>query len=126
MLVQTDGSRPGSWRYFAAAHPALGLARTRTHNRPMALQSDNPDHGFQFPGTFELSALGPAESGLERVLPQLLMDAGIDVLTEAIQWKHSSNGRYVSVRIGFRAENREQYHRAHEVLRGHPEVKWTL
>ena len=92
----------------------------------MALQSDNPDHGFQFPGTFELSALGPAESGLERVLPQLLMDAGIDVLTEAIQWKHSSNGRYVSVRIGFRAENREQYHRAHEVLRGHPEVKWTL
>lgn len=92
----------------------------------MEIQSDNPEHGFQFPGTFELSALGPAESGLERVLPQQLMDAGIDVQTEAIQWKHSSNGRYVSVRIGFRAVSREQYDLAHQVLRDHPEVKWTL
>lgn len=92
----------------------------------MEIQSDNPDHGFQFPGTFELSALGPAGSGLERVLPQLLSDAGIDVLTEAIQWKPSSTGKYVSVRIGFRAADRAQYDRAHEVLRGHPEVKWTL
>jgi len=92
----------------------------------MTIQSDHPDHGFQFPGTFELSALGPAESGLERMLPQLLMGAGIDVLTEAVQWKHSSNGKYVSVRIGFRADSREQYDLAHQVLRDHPEVKWTL
>jgi putative lipoic acid-binding regulatory protein len=92
----------------------------------MEIQSDNPEHGFQFPGTFELSALGPAESGLERVLPQRLMDAGIDVLSEAIQWKHSSSGKYVSVRIGFRADSREQYDLAHQVLRDHPEVKWTM
>ena len=92
----------------------------------MNIQSENPDHGFQFPGTFELSALGPAESGLERVLPQLLMDAGIHVETESVQWKHSSNGRFVSVRIGFRADTREQYDLAHQVLRDHPEVKWTL
>lgn len=92
----------------------------------MEIKSDHPDHGFQFPGTFELSALGPAESGLERTLPQLLMAAGIEVQTEAIQWKHSSSGKYVSVRIGFQAQNREQYDLAHEVLRGHPEVKWTL
>ena len=92
----------------------------------MAIHSDNPEHGFQFPGTFELSALGPAESGLERELPKLLMDAGIDVKSEAIQWKHSSNGRFVSVRIGFRAASREQYDLAHQVLRDHPEVKWTM
>lgn len=92
----------------------------------MEIHSDNPDHGFQFPGTFELSALGPAESSLERVLPQLLMDAGIDVRSESIQWKHSSNGKYVSVRIGFHAQNRAQYDLAHQVLRDHPEVKWTL
>lgn len=92
----------------------------------MEIQSDNPEHGFQFPGMFELSALGPAESGLERVLPQQLMDAGIDVVNESIQWKHSSNGRYVSVRIGFRAMDREQYELAHRVLRDHPEVRWTL
>ncbi|HSD17314.1 MAG TPA: DUF493 family protein [Thermomonas sp.] len=92
----------------------------------MDILSDNPDHGFQFPGTFELSAMGTAEKGLERDLPQALMDAGIDVLSEQVQWKHSSSGKFVSVRIAFHAENREDYERAHEALRSHPEVKWTL
>ena len=88
--------------------------------------SDNPEHGFQFPGTFELSAMGSAESGLETELPRLLVSAGIEVLEESIQWKHSSNGKYVSVRIGFRADSREQYDSAHNALRAHPEVKWTI
>ena len=92
----------------------------------MELKSDNPEHGFQFPGTFELSAMGAADRDLQAELPQLLMDAGIDVLHESVSWKHSSNGRYVSVRISFRADSREQYDRAHQVLRDHPEVKWTL
>ena len=92
----------------------------------MDIRSDNPDHGFQFPGTFELSAMGTADKGLERELPQLLMDAGIDVLSEQVQWKHSSSGRYVSVRIAFRANSREEYDSAHVALRNHPEVKWTL
>ncbi|NUO78286.1 DUF493 family protein [Lysobacter sp. 5GHs7-4] len=92
----------------------------------MDIQSDNPDHGFQFPGTFELSAMGAAEAGLERELPRLLTDAGIEVEAETIQWKHSASGKYVSVRISFRAESRAQYDLAHQVLRDHPEVKWTL
>ena len=92
----------------------------------MEIRSDNPEHGFQFPGEFQLSAMGTAEKDLETVLPTLLLDAGIAVVTEQVTWKHSSNGRYVSVRIAFRAESREQYSRAHQVLRDHPEVKWTL
>lgn len=92
----------------------------------MEIKSDNPEHGFQFPGDFELSAMGMAGAGLERELPQRLMDAGIEVESESIDWKHSSNGKYVSVRIRFRAESREQYDQAHQVLRDHPEVKWTL
>ena len=92
----------------------------------MDITSSDPEHGFQFPGTFELSALGPATSGLEHALPQLLIAGGIEVLTEAVRWKHSANGKYVSVRIGFRAADRAQYDHAHEVLRGHPEVKWTV
>ena len=92
----------------------------------MDIQSDNPDHGFQFPGTFELSAMGAAEAGLERELPRLLTDAGLKVEAETIQWKHSASGKYVSVRISFRAEDRAQYDLAHQVLREHPEVKWTL
>ncbi len=89
-------------------------------------KSDNPEHGFQFPGTFELSAMGTADKGLETELPRLLAGSGVEVLEESISWKHSSNGRYVSVRIGFRAESREQYDAAHQALRDHPEVKWTL
>ena len=92
----------------------------------MEIKSDNPEHGFQFPGTFELSAMGSADTGLESELPRLLTDAGIEVLAESISWKHSSNNKYVSVRIGFHAENREQYDAAHNALRAHPEVKWTI
>ena len=92
----------------------------------MEIKSDNPEHGFQFPGTFELSAMGTADRGLETELPKLLADFGVEVLEESIQWKHSSNGRYVSVRIAFRANSREDYERAHQALRDHPEVKWTV
>ena len=88
----------------------------------MEIKSDNPEHGFQFPGTFELSAMGAADKDLETVLPTLLLDAGIEVVQESVNWKLSSNGRYVSVRIAFRAESRAQYDAAHEALRAHPEV----
>lgn len=90
------------------------------------LQNANPEHGFSFPGTFELSAMGPVEAGLDAVLPDLLEAAGIVVLREQVSVRASSAGRYCSVRIAFQAETRAQYEAAHEVLRSHPEVKWTL
>jgi len=92
----------------------------------MEIKSDNPEHGFQFPGTFEITAMGPASAGLESAIPKLLADAGIEVLDESISWRGSSGGKFVSVKLGFRAVDRAQYELAHEVLRGHPEVKWTL
>ena len=92
----------------------------------MQPESDNPEHGYQFPGTFELSAMGAADKGLEHELPQALQAAGIEVLHESVNWKHSSNGKYVSVRITFRADTREDYERAHQALRDRPEVQWTL
>lgn len=114
-------------RVYAAFALPNGWDGPRTpHNPGMDIQSDNPEHGFQFPGTFELSAMGAADKQLESVLPALLNDAGIEVLHESVTWKHSSNGRYVSVRIAFRADSREQYDAAHAALRAHPEVKWTL
>jgi putative lipoic acid-binding regulatory protein len=59
----------------------------------MEIKSDNPDHGFQFPGQFELSAMGLANRAWNS--PRLLLAAGIDVVNERISWKHSSNGKYV-------------------------------
>lgn len=92
----------------------------------MEIKSENPEHGFQFPGVFELSAMGSAGAGLEVELPRLLEKHGIELTSEKITWKHSANGKYVSVRISFKANSREQYDAAHEALRDHPEVKWTL
>jgi putative lipoic acid-binding regulatory protein len=92
----------------------------------MEIKSDNPEHGFQFPGEFEITAMGPAGSGLEAQIPSLLEAAGLVVLHETVATRESSGGKYVSIKLSFRAESREQYDVAHAVLREHPEVKWTL
>ena len=92
----------------------------------MDITSDNPEHGFQFPGEFQITAMGPAGSGLEQTIPSLLEAADLQVLRETVDTRESSGGKYVSVRVTFRAESREQYEVAHAVLRNHPEVKWTL
>jgi putative lipoic acid-binding regulatory protein len=92
----------------------------------MEIKSDNPDHGFQFPGEFEITALGPAGGGLEQQIPALLEAAGLLVSHETVSTRESSGGKFVSIKLSFRAESREQYEVAHAVLREHPEVKWTL
>lgn len=92
----------------------------------MEIKSDNPEHGFQFPGEFELTAMGPTDSNLEEKIPGLLEAAGIVVLHETVSTRESSGGKFVSVKLSIRAESREQYEVAHAVLREHPEVKWTL
>nr|MBP7158432.1 hypothetical protein [Thermomonas sp.]MBP7789330.1 hypothetical protein [Thermomonas sp.] len=60
----------------------------------MDINPDNPGapdegRGFRFPGTFELSAMGSADKDLETALPTALLDAGIEVLHESVNWKHS-------------------------------------
>lgn len=92
----------------------------------MDIKTDNPAHGFQFPGDFEITAMGPASAGLDVELPTLLRSAGISVLEESVTTRPSSGGNYVSVRLSFHASSREEYETAHAALRGHPDVKWTL
>ena len=92
----------------------------------MELNSDNPEHGFQFPGTFEITALGPASANLENEIPRLLEAAGLTVLHETVATRDSSGGRFVSIRISFQADDRAEYDAAHAALREHPEVKWTI
>jgi putative lipoic acid-binding regulatory protein len=82
--------------------------------------------GFEFPGVFEITAMGPASAGLEAVIPRELAQAGLAVMHETVRSRPSSAGRFVSVSVSFRADSREQYEAAHQALRAHPEVKWTL
>jgi len=92
----------------------------------MPLHSTNPDHGFQFPGLFEITAMGAASAGLDEEIPRLLAAAGIQVEDESISVRASSGGNYVAVKLRFLAHDRTQYETAHQALREHPEVKWTL
>ncbi|MBJ6981604.1 MULTISPECIES: DUF493 family protein [unclassified Luteimonas] len=92
----------------------------------MEIKSDNPEHGFQFPGDFEITAVGPVTAGLEVEVPNLLRAAGLTVLHETVTTRASSSGKFASIRLSFRANSREEYETAHAALREHPEVKWTL
>lgn len=90
------------------------------------MSDESENKGFQFPGVFEITAMGPAAAGLEQAIPRELQAAGLTVLHESVSSRASSAGRFVSVTISFQARSREDYDAAHTALRGHPEVKWTL
>jgi putative lipoic acid-binding regulatory protein len=92
----------------------------------MTIRSDNPDHGFQFPGLFEITAMGPAGAGLEERIPEVLEAIGIPVLRETVATRNSSGGRFVSIRVSIHAEDRQRYEAAHAALRAEPGIKWTL
>ncbi len=92
----------------------------------MKIQSDHPDHGFQFPGVFEITAMGPAGAGLEERVPLLLETVGISVLRETVAARNSSGGKFVSIRLSFEAADRQRYEAAHAALRADPDIKWTL
>ena len=82
--------------------------------------------GFQFPGEFEITAVGSASANLPTHVPQLLERAGLHVLHETVRHRHSGAGNFVSVTVSFRCENREQYEAAHAVLRGSPDIRYTM
>ncbi len=89
-------------------------------------QAQASGNGFQFPGEFEITAVGSASAGLQTQVPELLEDAGLKVLRESVRHRHSGAGNYVSVTVAFHCDNREQYEAAHHALRAHPEIRYTL
>lgn len=89
--------------------------------------TDTPEQrGFVFPGTLEISVMGPADVALDSLVVHTLESLGLLWHPETLRTKPSSQGKYVSVTVGFHAESREQYDAAHDALRALPEVKWTL
>jgi len=82
--------------------------------------------GFQFPGEFEITAMGNAAAHLETLVPELLQGVGLKVLHETVSSRRSSGGTYTSVTIRFLCQTREDYDKAHDVLRAHDEIRFTL
>ncbi len=92
----------------------------------MSTPSESPEHGLQFPGSFEITAMGAAGAGLDAKMADALEAAGLGVDRASHHSRSSSKGNWVSVRYTFDATTRADYERAHAALRALPEVKWTL
>ncbi|HET6807175.1 MAG TPA: DUF493 family protein [Frateuria sp.] len=89
-------------------------------------QAKKEGKGFQFPGEFEITALGDASADLPRRVPRILEGEGLHVLHETVSQRASREGKFVSVTVSFRCDNREQYDRAHAALRADPAIRYTL
>ena len=90
------------------------------------LTPQNPQQGFQFPGAFEITAMGNAHAGLEARVPQIIAKLGMSVLDGSLRTRASSEGRYISVSVTFTCPTREKYEAAHAALRADPDIRWTL
>ncbi len=91
-----------------------------------AIKAADKDKGFQFPGDFEITAMGNASADLPKRVPQILESIGLHVLHETVKHRHSREGNFLSVTVSFRCDNREQYDLAHSTLRADPDIKFTL
>jgi putative lipoic acid-binding regulatory protein len=90
------------------------------------LQPENPGQGFQFPGAFEITAMGTAHAGLEERMPQIIAALGLSIIVGSLRTRPSSQGHYVSVSVTFTCPSREKYEAAQAAIRADPAVRWTL
>ena len=90
------------------------------------LQPQNPEQGFQFPGAFEVTAVGKGHVGLEDRVPEIIVALGMAVLNGSLRTRPSAEGNYVSISVTFTCPSREMYEAAHAALRADPAVRWTL
>ncbi len=90
------------------------------------IRAQSPEQGFQFPGVFEINAMGSASAQLERKVVEVLEGLGLSVLAGSQRVKPSRAGNYVSVSVSFTCPSRELYDAAHAALRADPAVRWTL
>jgi putative lipoic acid-binding regulatory protein len=90
------------------------------------IQPQDPTQGFQFPGAFEVTAMGKAHAGLEQCVPEIVVAQGLAVLNGSLRTRPSAEGNYVSVSVMFTCPSREKYDAVHAALRAHPDIRWTL
>lgn len=90
------------------------------------IQAQHPEQGFQFPGVFEITAMGAADAQLEARVPEILAGLGLSVIDASLRTRASREGNYLSVTVSFTCPDRAAYEAAHAALRGTDGVRWTL
>jgi uncharacterized protein len=86
----------------------------------------NEGQGFQFPGSFEITAMGNAGANLRERVPDILRGLGLNVLEASVRERPSREGNYVAVTLAFTCPSREKYDAAHAALRADPDIRYTL
>lgn len=87
---------------------------------------ESPTRGFQFPGTFEVTAFGEASPELQAAVLVELAAAGVVPDPATLRTRDSRGGRFLAVTVSFWSEDRAHHDAAYARLRAHPAVKWTL
>jgi len=82
--------------------------------------------GFQFPGSFEITAMGNAAANLRARVPEILRGLGLSVLEASVRERPSREGNYVAVTASFTCPSHEKYEAAHAALRADPDIRYTL
>ena len=90
------------------------------------IQPKQPDQGFQFPGAFEITALGRTDADLEVRVPPIIEGLGLSVIAGSLRSKPSREGNYHAVSVTFTCPDRESYDAAHAALRADLGIRWTI
>lgn len=90
------------------------------------IEPQKPDQGFQFPGAFEITALGRADADLLSRVPKIIEGLGLSVIAGSLRSRPSREGTYESVAATFTCPDRETYDKAHAALRADEAIRWTL
>jgi putative lipoic acid-binding regulatory protein len=86
----------------------------------------NEGQGFQFPGSFEITAMGNANANLRERVQEILRGLGLSVLEASVRERTSREGTYVSVSVVFTSPSRHKSPPAHAALRADPDIRYTL
>ena len=87
---------------------------------------DAEPRGFQFPGTFEVTAFGESVPELEAIVLAELAADGVLPDPASVRHRLSAGGRYLAVSVSFTCASRADYESAYARLRAHPAIRMTL
>ena len=91
------------------------------------LKAEQPGQGFQFPGVFEITAMGRADADLERRVPEIIESVGVSVLAGSQRVRPSREGNYLAVSVSFTCPgSRALRCGASRRLRASDGIRWTL
>jgi putative lipoic acid-binding regulatory protein len=82
--------------------------------------------GFAFPCTYAVKAMGLAEPGFEGLVVALIRRHCPQIREDAVSWRKSRNGKYVSVTVTIMAESYSQLDAIYAELTAHERVLMRL